>query len=352
MNTFEEICGRIKKRLVYEASKLEGSWTADNVQAVANELARIYEEDIDTILDKAFLTTTYGEWADWCCGDYGVKRNLATHSTVDLQIVGTPGKYESMEFAADDIVFITETFVIPETGTGTVKAVCKVPGNTGNVLEGTINKIIGNRTKIRKVTNPQPAEGGYNTENDASLIARTLEKIQMPVTSGNIAHYRQWALENTGVEKVKVFPLARGKGTVDVVVIADGNTQPPPPLLEKIHNHIEENRPIGADVLIMTAEPVGISVSADIITAGGYSNEDIRQQFSEQLQMYLQALPFDNYSGFQGGIVSYLKVVDLLFNCDGVRDVSDYRINGMRNSIRLKNRQFPVLKNVTVTGGT
>ena len=107
-NTFEDICRRMKERLVHEASRMEGSWTADNIQAVANELARIYAEDIDTILDKAFVATSYGEWADLACGDYGVYRNQATSASVILQISGQMGRYEPMEVAADDIIFLTE----------------------------------------------------------------------------------------------------------------------------------------------------------------------------------------------------------------------------------------------------
>lgn len=350
-NTFNEICRRMKERLVYEASRLEGSWTADNIQAVANELARIYAEDINTILDKAFVATSYGEWADLACSDYGVTRNMATHATVLLQVSGQMGRYEPMEVAADDTVFLTDPFYIPDTGKAEVKAVCIQEGSCGNVLAESINRILGSKARISSVTNPKAAEGGFDTEKDERLIARTLEKIRMPPTSGNIAHYRQWALEVTGVEKVKVFPLARGRGTVDVVIIADGNSQPPDVLLQKVAAHIEECRPIGADVLVAGAEPVGISIDATVAAVSGSGREDIACQMLGQMEKYFSAFDFDNYSGYEGNIVSYLKIADLLFNCDGIRDVTDYRINGQEGSIRLANRQFPVPDTVSIRLG-
>ena len=40
-NDFISILGRMKDRIETEADKREGTWTADNLQAVANELARV-----------------------------------------------------------------------------------------------------------------------------------------------------------------------------------------------------------------------------------------------------------------------------------------------------------------------
>lgn len=352
-NTFEGISKRMKGRLLYGASRIEGSWTADNIQAVANELARIYAEDIETILDKAFVATSYGEWADLACGDYGVVRNQATSAVAYLEVDGQMGRYEPMEVAADDIVFETEAFYISDTGTAVVKAVCKEAGSHGNVLAECINKVLGNRTRISRITNPEAAKGGFDRETDGRLIARTLEKIRMPPTSGNVAHYRQWALEVTGVEKVKVFPLARGKGTVDVIIIADGNALPPDILIQKVADHIEECRPIGADVLIEGAEPVEVNMDATVLAVSGSNGEDISRQMRMQMENYFKAFSFDNYKGFEGNIVSYLKIADLLFNCEGIKDVTSYRINGRENSMKLTDRQFPVPGTVVITlGGT
>ena len=42
--TFKEILDAMKARIDTEADRREGTWTADNLQAVAKELARKYEE--------------------------------------------------------------------------------------------------------------------------------------------------------------------------------------------------------------------------------------------------------------------------------------------------------------------
>lgn len=54
-NSFIAILNRMKSRITTEADRREGTWTADNLQAVANELARVYAEDIEDILPQGHL---------------------------------------------------------------------------------------------------------------------------------------------------------------------------------------------------------------------------------------------------------------------------------------------------------
>lgn len=61
-NSFIAILNRMKSRITTEADRREGTWTADNLQAVANELARVYAEDIEDILPQAICC--YGGWEE------------------------------------------------------------------------------------------------------------------------------------------------------------------------------------------------------------------------------------------------------------------------------------------------
>ena len=68
-NSFIAILNRMKSRITTEADRREGTWTADNLQAVANELARVYAEDIEDILPQAFVATAVGKNLDSACSD-------------------------------------------------------------------------------------------------------------------------------------------------------------------------------------------------------------------------------------------------------------------------------------------
>lgn len=337
-NTFEAILGRMKSNLELDMTSIEGTWTGDLLQAVANELARIYSMEIKPMYDKAFVRTAGGEDLDNCCADYGIERNPATAAESTVTLTGKPGTYAGLKVMADNIVFeiIPSEIVIPDTGVLDVKCICTEPGTDGNVPAGAVNRLTEPRAGIESVTNTNDICGGYDMESDESLRNRTLEHIADPGTSGNMANYREWALDVSGVENVQIFDLARGNGTVDVVITADGNTVAPQSLLAAVREHIEEFRPIGADVIVYAATNFNIEVSAVVKAKEGYNNELLETLFYPVLQEHLAAL------NKRGSIVSYLKIADLLFSSEGIADVVEYTVNGMQKSITIPDRYFPV----------
>lgn len=355
-NTFEAICERIENRMENPASKIEGTWNADNIQAVANELARMHSQDIDPILDKAFVATAMGEYLDLACNDYGMERRKAQCAEVNVTVTGSEGHYKGVRAAAGELTFILDYFVIGNSKEAVVRAVCETAGETGNALAGTINKIIEG-DGLTSIINKNDATGGYDEEDDESFRKRTQEKISNPPTSGNIAHYRMWALEVSGVEKVRVYPLARGNGTVDIAVIADGNKKAPEILLENVLENIEQQRPIGADVKVLAAVPVEISVSAVVMVKDGYTADIIKTELYEQLDAYCKAMPFTNSNitnKVSEIVISYVKIADLLFSCEGITDVESYTVNNINKSFSLSSKEFPVAVNpmITIYGGS
>ena len=334
-NDFISILERMKGRIGTEADKREGTWTADNLQAVANELARIYSEDIESILPQAFVISASGENLDNACNDYGITRREATFAEAMVELTGEPGTYYWLQLYAGDIAFtVPEGFTIPASGTVGVRAVCNQAGDIGNVAAGSISRAGTNR--ITKVSNPEAAAGGYDVESDEALRERTLEHIRTPANSGNIAHYVQWAKEVSGVWRVKVYDLARGPGTVDVVIIAAGNEPAPPKLIEAVEDNIESQRPIGADVLVLSGQAVDVRVEADVLVKKGYTAEGIGSSFFQLLGEYCGQI------AFQSQVISYFGLINLLFACSGVVDVVSFSINGESGSLKLSGRQFPV----------
>lgn len=341
-NDFISILERMKRRMETKADKREGTWSADNLQAVANELARIYSEDIESILPQAFVISAEGANLDNACNDYGITRREATFAEAMVELKGEPGNYYQVQLYAGDIVFtVPESFTIPASGTISVRAVCSLAGDIGNVAAGSIRKTGTNR--ITKVSNPEAAAGGYDVESDGALRERTLEHIRTPANSGNIAHYIQWAKEVSGVWRVKVYDLARGPGTVDVVIIADGNEPAPPKLIEAVESNIEAQRPIGADVLVLSGQAVDIQVTADVLVKKGYTAEGVRNSLSQLLGEYCGQI------AFQSQVISYFGMINLLFACPGVVDVVSFSINRKSESLKLSGRQFPIPQMPVIT---
>lgn len=340
-NSFIAILNRMKDRITTEADRREGTWTADNLQAVANELARVYAEDIEDILPQAFVITAVGKNLDSACSDYGITRREATKAETVVEVTGDPGNYSGVTGYAGEIAFLLDDFVIEGVGAVQVRAVCMTAGEQGNVAAGSITE--ADSIHIRKITNPEDAEGGYDRESDNVLRQRALEHIRTPAISGNIAHYIQWAKEIPGVHKVKVFDLVRGNGTVDVVLIANDNEPAPESLVTDVAEYIESQRPIGADVLVTSAEAVELQVEAAVLVKSGYTESMVTARLQELLDRYCED------TAFLSTVVSYLGIVALVFDCPGVVDVENARINGQEKSLILTARQFPVALPVRIS---
>ena len=56
-------------------------------------------------------------------------------------------------------------------------------------------------------------------ETDEELRARTLAALAATPASGNADHYAAWCGQVADILRVKVLPLARGNGTVDIVAV-------------------------------------------------------------------------------------------------------------------------------------
>lgn len=74
INTFESILSRLKRNYTGQASTLEGTIVGDIFLAVANELARIYSQELAPMEDNLFLQTALGDRLDALCGNYSILR--------------------------------------------------------------------------------------------------------------------------------------------------------------------------------------------------------------------------------------------------------------------------------------
>lgn len=345
-NTQQDIYMRMRDGLPDGASAVEGTFSGNNLLTVANEFARTYSQEIEPMLSRAFAASAEGEDLDRIGGDINLPRKEATYAEVAVTIQGDPGWYSDIIVAADSILFQTADFRVGESGSAEVRAVCLTPGSIGNVRAGTIRDIKTNGVTLTAASNAEAASGGYDVEEDTPYRERILAKKQKAVTGGNREQYRQWAVSVEGVLKAKAIDLYDGPGTVGVFIVADGNQAAPPDLIETVSNYIESVRPCGADVTVMAAEAVQISVSAELMLYGT-DTENVRTEFTSLLTGYLQGIPFGEK---KKTMVSYMRIADLLLKVDGVEDIHSITVNGGDKSVILEEIQFPVVGIVEVSG--
>ena len=180
-------------------------------------------------------------------------------------------------------------------------------------------------------------------ESDRELRQRALEWIRGRGASGNAADYEAWALSVEGVAAAGVVPLARGNGTVDVYYVPAEGAEAG--LQQRVQAFLEEQRPVGADVLAQEAQAVALNVTATVTLDGSAALETVKQSFLTRLEEYLNGVRLK--SG--GRLVSLNRIIGLLVSCTGAADVSEVRINGKAENLSLAAGSYARAGTVTLT---
>ncbi len=329
----------------------EGSFFWDTTRPGAIEKAQLVQLQLQSLLQLFFVQTSYGEYLDYLGQARGVTRLPATSATGNVKFVGQPGilikagtqvTTQSSTNAPAITFKTTEEGVINAEGEVVVRAECTEPGTAGNVPAGVIVLMAEPIEGITAVTNPDPFTGGTDVEDDDSFRERILDAWRLPVTSGNRYHYKFWAKEVPGVGDVKVFPLWDGPGTVKVVIVDGNKRAASPELLDAVTAHIEDERPIGAEVTVASVAEEQINIAADVTLAGGYAIVQVQQLYEEAVTNFFKEIALvETY-------VSYAQLGKILLETPGVGDYSNLLVNGAVNNTLLGEEEVPVLGTVTL----
>ena len=292
---------------------------------------------------NAFALTAVGEYLDRKVAEQGVTRKQATFAKGTVRISGDVGAVvqQGAKVASGDILFaVDEEVVISETGYADVSATCIAAGAKGNVAIGQITRFPVTLPKLTEVTNITAFTGGYDEETDSELLERYLEKVSRPNVSGNKYHYIEWAKEVSGVGEASVIPLWNGPGTVKVVIVDSFNQPATSDLIAAVSEHIEELRPIGASVTVVSASALTVNISVKLTTDG---SEDIKDKISAALTEYLTG------DALKKAYISYAKIGGCILAVDGVEDYATLRVNSGTANISIPAGSVPVLGSVVIT---
>ncbi|WP_432662447.1 baseplate J/gp47 family protein [Wukongibacter baidiensis] len=350
MITREEIKNRMLSMIKDEYDKSEGSFFYDVINTLAIELEDAYK-DQNTILDKGFVETSEDEYLDRKALEKGVHRKPPTKATTTVIIQGSEGVNidKGMLVASDNVNFIVqERKTIDSTGAISVLVECEKDGVLGNVPKGAIKYFPITISGLSSVTNPVAVTNGYDGETDDELRKRYYEKVRTPATSGNKYHYRNWALEIPGVGDVRVIPLWNGRGSVKIIIIDTDKTGAEQELVDKVHSHIEENRPIGATITTVSATEVPIDIEAFLtIDTDNYEIEQVKSNIEKNVSGYLKEI------AFIGNYVSHAKLGSIVLDSEGVLDYRGLIVNEKNSSdeepnIKIEHEEVAVLGVITI----
>lgn len=281
----------------------------------------------------------------------GLERRQATFATGVLTVTGTGTVQQGALFESGGGIQFAASETVQITGEGQVPVTCRVDGAAGNLPAHSITQMPVTLQGISACDNPEPTTGGYDEEDDAAYYARYLLKIRTPATSGNVYHYQSWALEVSGVGAVQVFPLARGPGTVDIVLIDSTGQPAPPDLVQQVQDYIDPGgtgegygqAPIGAQCLVEAATGTEIALSATVFKLDTMAEEAVTAGIKAAVGAYLAEI------AFQQDYVSLARITERILAVEGVRDLENLTLNGGTDNVHLDERACAVLGEVTLS---
>lgn len=344
METRKNILERLKQYYTETAGDkvnlVEGGFAWDTLSANSKEFEKAYAE-MALIIEASFPQTSWGDWLTRKAEEHGIIRQEATNSSVILTITGQAGTtvQEGSLFSTNDGKnFLTvESKKIEDDGTVDIKAQSQDVGTNCNVDAETITKIPVSIYGVSAVTNKSPAYDGFDEETDEELLERLLFKARQPATSGNKNHYVIWATNVEGVGGVKVLPLWNGNGTVKVIITDAKNEIASEDLIAKVQNYIDEQRPIGATITVVSPKPLNIDISLKV-TKGSGNIDGIKNAVND----------FFKTTAFNSEYVSYAQVGKVILEktATGVQDYSDLTLNNKAENIALTDEQLPTVGQV------
>ena len=289
-NSYEQILNRIlNKESLANVDKRVGSIIYDAVAPVCMELAEAYVQ-LDILESGTFLQSATGSLLEKRVWDYGLTRQEATNA----QRIATFYKYkrdstggfekdsngnkiledmdipEGTRFALPDDSTCTYEYIGKFTlksgsDTTVVKVVeCEQTGTKGNAYLGQILPLmpVANLIKAQITGTYKPAE---DTETDAALKLRALEKLNTVAFAGNIPDYIEKVNAMDGVGQTKVFPAWIHNGSV-LLSVVDGEYNPcTKEFLQKIKDEVDPEYVNGVKT---SGQGIGIAPIGHYVTVG------------------------------------------------------------------------------------
>lgn len=342
--TYENIKNRMLDNMNIDIDKREGSFLNNMVSPISQELAKAYIEQED-LVNMAFVRNGFFNYLDLKCEEYGIYRKEGTKAVGEVVFTGENGI--SIEngtiLSCNDLYFVVlnDSDIVNNQAELVVEAL--EVGRQYNLLANTKLSLTEPMHGITDIYVKSDITNGTDIETDEELRNRYFDTIKKSYTSGNVAHYEAWTTEVSGVGLCKVYPLKNGNGTVEVVVTDSNMLGASSELIESVKANIEEKRPIGANVSIVSATEKVVNITANITLASGYSVEEIKSDFANKVTEYLKEI------SFKSSYVSNARLGNLLLDTNGVFDYTEFKINNLTSNIALEDIEVPKLGTVEFT---
>ncbi|WP_138755128.1 baseplate J/gp47 family protein [Paenibacillus sinopodophylli] len=333
--TYSYLLQKMLDLVTADVDKREGSIIYDALAPAAAELSELYAQ-LDVSMNLAFADTSSGEYLSRRTADFGIIRQPAARTKRLGKFYGAGGNPVDVPIGSRYSLNMSNFVVRERLSSGSFILESELDGAAGNQQFGEMLPIdyVSSlaRAELSDVLVP-----GEDEESDEQLRARFLVEVQNPGTSGNVSDYMRWTTSVAGVGGARVMPLWDGPGTVKVVIV-NTDKQPASDVLQQtVLVYLNEQRPIGAEVSVVSASSVPIHIKAKVTLAAGFTVQQVNGSFVNTVRAYLEE------TAFRVNYVSIAKLGTLLLSIPGVLDYHGLLLNGGGANVGLNIDEVPVV---------
>lgn len=340
--TYDTIKANILENIT-TVNKNEGSFINEMISPVSLEIGTTYRE-FDRILAIMFLENLEGDLLIARASENGLTLRQGTYAEGSVSFTGTNGTVipiGTVVSTENNLMYITTTNEIITNGTVTAAIKSENIGSKYNIEENKIINLPVTIVGVSSVINKSPISGGTDTESYDSLRDRLLFYIRNPGASGSKNDYKIWSLSVAGVGDTKVFPLANGPGTVEVVIVDSNKRAANSTLIDNVINYIESVRPIGATVSVIPAIEKAINISATLNITSSATITHVKSLIESKIQEYIKKIAFNTT------YVSYAQIGSMILDTEGVIDYTNLKLNNTTGNIIVADKEVSILGTIT-----
>lgn len=310
-------------------SKIKGCWLWEMMKAFALKIYELLMLLTDTAgklnienLQGDELDAYVKQWTD-------ITRKTAQRASGYIEVTGQGVIYSGTLVTSGSVQYEVVSDV-EVNGTATVPIVAVEAGEKGNAEADTVTAMVTSNANVESITNPKPIEGGADEETDEALRERYYVRLSMPATSGNKAHYILWALECPGVGGAKATRDTSVKNKVNLYICGDEGDVADSATIKTVQDYIDPNingdgsgaAPVGAVCQVYSAGIKTVTLSGSVELDNTLEGEDTLNNIENAVKNYLSQI------NFQKTELSYAKLLNVALSCDGVNDITDFKLNG------------------------
>lgn len=228
---------------------------------------------VDNLSRQIIIDTADAEYLNRWASIWGVTRKPAANSIGPMPVTGLSGAIvpaDTLVSRADGATFTVDADVELVAGVATAQLTAVEPGAAGNTAEGSaltfVTPVAGVNTSA--LVGVGGLVNGSDTEDDVSLRARLLARIQETPQGGADFDYVNWAKAVPGVTRAWVYPQELGAGTVTVRFMRDDDLAtaiPDAPEVAAVQAYIDARRPVTADVTVVAPIAVPLNFTIGVV---------------------------------------------------------------------------------------